>query len=382
MGTNKVWIRKFGIIFIFLIIMSSKPFFAKAEETVILTISVRDEFDNPIENAKCSLDKKFPDEDEKEIKDQFTKDGVCEFVIERSHTYILFVKKAGFITHSEEIDVKRLDVDIEVILEYTSETPSVYIKGFRVDPEEIAPGDSFELSIILQNQGTGDALSLILEFSGIEGSQGLGKFSPLYPSSVIFLERLDVRESLVQKAKFRIDGNADSGIYNLIVKLEYKDRNGVTYTNTSSVGITVLRVIHLKVINLNYKESVTPEEKFTFSADIVNTGRFNANGVTVELQAPLEFELERESFYVGTLESDDFETFETEITVSKGATSTEHIAKLLITYVDDFNREHFIEKEVRITIEKKEETTGEGEKKEESLWDKIIKFIKALLGLD
>ncbi|MBU6996938.1 MAG: hypothetical protein HXS41_09575 [Theionarchaea archaeon] len=354
-----------------LILLSSVivPYAARAEEYAELTVVVTDIYGDLINDARVSINYVFPQDDDVDIPYQFTKNGKATFSLEADREYSVSVTKAGFSAHSEQVDLEE-DTTLSVILEYMQSIPLLRMKRYSVTPEQVGAGESFQLYVVIENGGTGDALNVTVTFSQTED------FSPGQPSSSAYFERLDTKELASVLQTFVVSGETPSGVYDLTVTISYSDASGSSYTTQESVGISVLRKPLIKLLNVGYSMQVTQDESFKFSADIANIGRFTVNGVYLEVESDMDWEYT--SYYIGSLDAGDFDSFEADVVATEPG---EHTFIIRIGFVDDFNKGHFQEESFSLVVtEKVVQQTFVPEEK--GLWQRFIDFLKSFLGLN
>ncbi len=338
------------------------------EEIAVLTVTVVDLYGNYIDNARVSISYAFPQDEDVEIPDQFTKRGTATFSVEAEREYVVTVTKAGFISYTETVELDE-DTDITITLEYTQNVPILHMKRYSVSPQQVEPGEYFNVYVVLENEGTGDALNVKVTFDPAE------YFSPVQPSSSAYFERVDVGDITSVNQSFVVSGEASSGVYDLVLTVVYADAAGSTHTVQETVGISILRKPLVKLLNVDYPEMAEQGEIFTFSVDVANTGRFAVNGIYIEVESDLTWEYS--SYYIGSLEAGDFDTFVSEIMSEYPG---EYTFVIKVGFVDDFNKEHYQEESFSVLIsEKIQETLPPQEK---GFWQKLIEALKSFLGLD
>ncbi|MBU7015109.1 MAG: hypothetical protein HXS52_10255 [Theionarchaea archaeon] len=345
------------------------PCLTRAEENAELTVVVSNIYGDLINDARVSVKYVFPQDDDVDIPYQFTGNGKATFSLEADREYAVSVTKAGFSPHTEQVDLEE-DTTLSVTLEYVQSVPLLRMKRYSVSPEQVGPGESFQLYLVIENEGTGDALNVTVSFDLTEN------FSPAQPASSAYFERLDIRELTSVLQTFVVSGETVSGVYDLTVTLSYSDASGSSYTVQETVGISVLRKPLIKLLNVDYPTEVMQDETFKFSSDIANVGRFAVNGVYLEVESDMDWEYN--SYYIGSLEAGDFDSFEAEVVPTQPG---EHTFIIRIGFVDDFNKEHFQEESFSVSVtEKVPEQTYTPEEK--GLWQRFIDFLKSFLGLD
>ncbi len=342
--------------------------FAQAQDYAVLTIKVKDVYGTPINDARVSINYLYPQPEDEAIPDQFTRNGTTAFNLETRREYMFTVTKAGFLPHTELVDLEE-DTEISVVLEYTQNTPLIHMNRYTLLPEEVAPGEHFQLHIVVENEGTGDALNVSVAVAPTQF------FSPVQPSSSAYFERLDVKKVTTVTLTFAVSGEALSGVYDLAITISYQDAAGLPHTAQGTVGVPILRKSLIKLLNVEYPEEATQGESFTFSVEIANIGRFPVNGLYLNIESDMDWEYY--SYYIGSLEAGDFDTFTSEVAAEDAG---EHTFQVTVGYVDDFNREHYQEESFSITVKEKVKETLPPQQ-EEGLWDRFIRFLKAFLGL-
>jgi hypothetical protein len=334
----------------------------------VLTVTVKDVYETPIDDARVSVTYVYLRPEDEDIPDQFTVKGAASFDLEASREYILTVTKAGFLPYTEKIELEE-DTTITVILEYARKAPILHMNRYTLTPEEVGPGENFELYVTVENEGTDDALNVKVTIAPNQF------FSPVQPKTSAYFERLDVGKLISIRVLFAVSGEALSGVYNLAVTISYQDAAGLIYTAQETVGVPILRKILVKLLNVEYPEEVEQGEQFTFSVEVGNIGRFAVNGLYLEIESYMDWEYY--SYYIGSLEAGDFDTFESEVVTDIPG---EHIFTITVGFIDDFNRGHRQEESFSVLVKEKAEEPPPPQK-EEGLWERIIEFIKAFLGL-
>lgn len=339
----------------------------ETREYAVLTVVVQDIYANPVDYARVSITRVYPRPEDSTVPDQFTKNGAASFNLEAYREYILTVTKAGFLAYTKEVELEE-DTTITVTLEHAQKLPVLHVLQYTLTPGEVSPGEHFELHLTIENKGTGDALSVRIAAAPAQ------IFSPVQPSSSAYFERLDVRKVTSFSLTFAVSGEALSGVYNLLLTIKYQDAASIPYTIQESVGIPILRRPLVKLLNADYPKEVEEGESFTFSVEIANGGRFAVNGLYLEVVSDMDWEYS--SYYIGSLEAGDYDTFESEVMAHALG---DHIFIIRVGFVDDFNRVHSQEKSFSISVKEKLEETPPPQEK--GLWQKFIEWLKAFLGL-
>jgi len=261
----------------------------------------------------------------------------------------------------------------------------VFLVSATTDPADISPGDEFTLKLKVKNSGSSKASStvLTLDVNSISATEAptsaqQKSASPTAPISVIGDSNVRYLGSISKdgekETSFRMiaDGSAQSGTYNLSIKLNY-DGSGA---QDQVIGLVLIRKPDLRITKSAIPSKAETGKKFKFAADIINAGNYAANGVSVELVSD-GADIESPSYFIGTLESSDIDTFETQVKLERPG---DRNLKLKVNYVDDFNRTHTITKDFKVKVEGNAEG-AESSKESGGFLAKIARFFKALFGL-
>jgi hypothetical protein len=339
-----------------------------AQEYAVLTVVVQDIYGNTIDDARVSVSYLYPRPEDADITDQFT-DGSASFQLEADREYIVTVTKAGFLPYTELVELEE-DKTLTITLEYQKRAPVLHVSRYTVTPQKVQPGEHFQLHLVVENEGTDDALTVKVTF----GPSQL--FSPVQPSSSAYFERLDVGDIASVSQTFAVSGEVVSGVYDLVVTISYTDAVGMPQTVQGTIGITVLRKPLIKLLNVDYPAEVEEGTIFTFSVDVANTGRFAVNGLYLEVESDMDWEYS--SYYIGSLEAGDFDTFVSDVLPTPG----DHTFTITVGFVDDFNKEHSQKESFSVTVKEQPTKETPPPQEEKGLWQKFIEFLKAFLGLD
>ena len=341
----------------------------QAEGYATLTITVVDVYGGSIDDARISVNYVYPQDDDTDIADQFTQRGTATFNLEAEREYRVTVSKAGFLPYTESIELEE-DTTLSITLEYAQSAPVLHMKRYSVSPQEVGPGEQFQVYVVVENEGTGDALNVKVTFDAAQD------FSPVQPSSSAYFSRLDTNGITSVAQSFVVSGEALSGVYDLTLIITYQDAAGSSYTVQETVGISILRKPLVKLLNVDYPAEAEQGEPFTISIEIANTGRFEVNGLYLEVESDLNWEYY--SYYIGSLEAGDFDTFVSEIVSESPG---EYTFTITVAFVDDFNREHTTQESFSVSVQEKVTETLPPQQ-EEGLWQRFIAFLKSLLGLE
>lgn len=250
---------------------------------------------------------------------------------------------------------------------------NITLSSYVITPNILKPGDLFEIDYILANNSKEVGYNLIHKIERVENSNSLYPFSPILTSNINTTRIIQAFSSINSKFKFIISPDAESGNYNLIFTISYEDSSGNSYSQTSTIGIMVLRKPVISIFNLVYPDLVKKGEKFNVSCEIANLGKFAINGVLVSLEGTSIKGVDR---FIGTLDPGISDVYEAELSLNN---IQEYKITLKVQYVDDSNNVIVEKKDFNIKVI--ESNIEETETKKLTFWQKLWRFILSIFGI-
>lgn len=261
-----------------------------------------------------------------------------------------------------------------------STQPRVLLSAYRTEPDALSPGDSFLLSLELTNVGKSATEQVLVTLGGEEGT-GIKPFAILGASNVKFFPRLAGGETQRVEHRLILDGAAESGVYNLPVSLSYDDLNGERRTENLVINLLVNRLPKLEV---DFYRPVDPGlvgAPLALPIELVNIGRNMVNISTVEISGEA-LEITTGSAYIGALDGGTAGTLDAEVIPQHGGSLPVLVS---IHYLDDFNQPQVFTHTLTVQVNEPEAPEGEGaqasQTEEQSLGDRILRFLRGLFGL-
>ncbi len=277
------------------------------------------------------------------------------------------------------------------VLRRSTHRPLPIIISYRSDPENLEPGDTFTLSLQVQNLGGWLARDLTVAFGGslipgggeggAPGTEGVspGPFAPLGSSNVQFIGTLEPDAVRTVTQRMIIDGSATSAAYTLTITLEYDDQDDNHYTSSELISLLVIRQPRLVIDLYRPVAEVMVGESFTIPVEVINVSRFRVNVTTMEVTSD-DLSISEGSLYIGPLDSGTAGTLEATAVASEAGEATVLVS---VHYLDDFEREGEVTEEFHCTVLEPPPIQAETPPAQpvQSLWQLILRFLKALFGL-
>jgi len=261
-----------------------------------------------------------------------------------------------------------------------ADRPQLVVDSYHTTPDSLAPGDTFTLTLAVSNVGGGEARRLTLTLGG-EGGSGMNPFAPLDSSNVKFIPQLAAGATVEVTQRLVVDGGAEAGAYSVPVALAFDDTRGTRHTDSQLISLLVRRRPHLQIGFYRPVEMASIDVPIRLPVEVTNIGRTLINVSTMELSST-QLEISEGSMYLGPLDGGTSGSLEATAVAKEGGT-----AEVLVTvnYLDDFEQPQVVTKTLTVEVEKPVEISPEAEEEaqeqEEGFWDKVLRFLRGLVGL-
>lgn len=282
--------------------------------------------------------------------------------------------------------------------------PQLLITAYRTDIERLQPGSQFTLHLDIENLGASDARRVTLiagggsagsgtDPSGTPGPGGVSggggdftNFAPIGASNVQSLGDVPAGAALSAEQTFVVNASTKAGAYPMKFSFAYSSESGA-YTDDQVITLLVYQLPQVDVSL--YRD---PGPFFTFQPNllplqIVNLGRSTSvlGNMRVEAEGA---ELTNNVVLVGNLDPGGFFTLDATVIPQRAGP-----LELFVTvdYTDDFNQQRTITDTLTVDVIEAPVIDPGGEPggpiepppaEPETFWQRILRFIRGLLGLD
>lgn len=214
--------------------------------------------------------------------------------------------------------------------EYTvsiqSRAAELAINKIKIDKDNIIPGTMTKVSFVLENLADNTLSDVKLNlniYSQVTTSTSVTfvelPFTPIGSGNEKTLKNLAARQSKEIAFDLFTDADAESKAYKVPYILTYSDSAGNNYTREGVLGLIVESSPDLS-INLESREGIYASAKGTVEIKIVNKGFSDVKFLNVILSDTDMYEIvSNPEQYIGELDSDDYETAEYTLMMSKTA---------------------------------------------------------------
>lgn len=219
------------------------------------------------------------------------------------------------------------------------------IDTVRTIPEELKPGQKGKLELTMSNPGHNSIrdLSVQLVLASYNPTQGFNELAPLatiQSSSVRKTSFLAANDQVVLTYDIIANPNAQSDIYKVPVIFSYYDSNNEKIESQDIIGIMIGDKPEL-VTQIENSNVYTSGQKGKLTITIINKGITDAKFVNVKVEDSDDFEVlsTQKEFYVGGVDSDDYESFDIELFITP-TTKEKIVLPLYMKYKDPNNKEY------------------------------------------
>ncbi len=287
------------------------------------------------------------------------------------------------------------------------------VSSYSTNIDPLQPGSLFTMNMNVQNLGNGNARDVTMimgggsfgstgnptpEAGGVSGGgSDLSVFAPIGSSNLQVLGDISPGTSLQASQQLIVNVSANPGAYTLKLSFAYSDDKG---THMLDDQIVTLLVYQLPNIEVNFYRDPGPISAMapnTLPLQAVNLGRKAAVMGNMTVSAD-NADLMNNSSLVGTLDTGGY--FPLDVMMIPHAAGPVEIT-VTINYTDDFNTPRTITQVIPIeVVEGMSMDPGMGEGMgpdgqpfpgevpmeppavEETFWQKALRFVKGLFGLD
>lgn len=286
--------------------------------------------------------------------------------------------------------------------------PQLVIPGFSTNVYPLQPGTIFELEIEITNKGNAAAkrVSMILgggsaggqnpsgtpDAGGVSGGSGdFSNFAPVSASNVQFLGDLEAGASTRTKASLIVNASINPGAYPFKISFAYVDDSGRSLVDDQAI---TLLVYSIPLVEINFYRQPDPffvGQQGQLPLQVVNLGRKQV--ILGNMKATGEgAQFNNNTILVGALDVGGYFTLDAFVVPEQPGPLDILVS---IDYTDDFNQPQVITKMLTVDVQEMMEPYpipgGEGaegpgggipEPQPETFWQKVLRFIKGLFGLD
>lgn len=173
--------------------------------------------------------------------------------------------------------------------------PKLLVTGYQTKPEKIMAGEKFELTVHIKNTAKSTAVCNGKFLIGNEA----GTFLPTSGSNAVFIEKIEAGKTGDLKIEMKTSPDLAQKNYSLIIKGDFDDGKGNSYTSNDSLSVPVYQQVKLGIADIQMSpESIGVGMEGSLMFTINNQGNANVSNVTVAVD---DKAVSSEGCYVGNI---------------------------------------------------------------------------------
>jgi hypothetical protein len=250
----------------------------------------------------------------------------------RSDTYILKV----LAEISDKTGISRVYKEIPITVKGT---PLLELIDAQVPA--VFPGEVSKMTLRIKNIGTGNAKNIRVLLL----SNATSEIAPI-ENSVQYIESIQPGQSSEVSLDFSVQGSALAKNYPVSAEIKYQDDENLEQVSAIRyMGVKVKSNIQLRVFISAYSGDLAEKTKGTFTVTIANTGPSDAQFLFLKVLS--EEDISPKEVYIGTLDSEKYDTVDLDITPSR---SGKIPIQVQLSYKDQYNSETAIEETLQANV--------------------------------
>lgn len=232
-------------------------------------------------------------------------------------------------------------------------TPRIIVTGFETDPAQVFAGDTFTLTLHVQNTSATTTVSNILfDLEAAASTDGQGNsvagvapFLPTSGSSTIFQNSISPGGNLDLAIEMTARADLAQKPYVLNVNMNYEDDKANPYTQTANVSIPIYQESKYDISSVDiWPGSCATGEEANIMFSIYNTGKTTLYNVQVKFDQTY---VSGGDVFVGKLESGGTGSVDTMVTA---IAPNEGTVTAYISYEDESGNVTTVDKEIDLFI--------------------------------
>lgn len=232
-------------------------------------------------------------------------------------------------------------------------TPRIIVTGFETNPAQVFAGDTFTLTLHVQNTSADTTVSNILfdlqAASSTDGQgnavAGVAPFLPTSGSSTIFQDSIAPGGNIDLQIEMTARADLAQKPYVLNVNMNYEDDKANPYTQTANVSVPIYQESKYDVSSVDVMpNSCGTGEESNIMFSIYNTGKTTLYNVQVKFDQNY---VSGGDVFVGKLESGATGSVDTMVTAMM---PNEGVVTAYISYEDESGNVTTVEKEIELYI--------------------------------
>lgn len=233
-----------------------------------------------------------------------------------------------------------------------SSTPRVIVTGFSTSPETVHAGDTFTLTLHMQNTSKATAVkNMVFDIQAASESTDTtyvaASFLPTAGSSTVFVDKIAAGANKDISIELEARSDLAQKPYVINVKMNYEDESVNAYENTASVSIPVRQEARIDTSSIEVTpQSIEVGGEANVSFSLYNIGKTKLYNASVKFQAD---SVTGGDTYLGNIDPGATGSVDAYLS-GAAATTDDGKVKILITFEDESGEETTVEKEMELYV--------------------------------
>lgn len=233
-----------------------------------------------------------------------------------------------------------------------SSTPRVIVTGFSTSPETVHAGDTFTLTLHMQNTSKATAVkNMVFDIQAASESTDTtyvaASFLPTAGSSTVFVDKIAAGANKDISIELEARSDLSQKPYVINVKMNYEDESVNAYENTASVSIPVRQEARIDTSSIEVTpQSIEVGGEANVSFSLYNIGKTKLYNASVKFQAD---SVTGGDTYLGNVDPGATGSVDAYLS-GAAATTDDGKVKIIITFEDESGEETTVEKEMELYV--------------------------------
>lgn len=234
----------------------------------------------------------------------------------------------------------------------TASTPRVIVTGFSTDPEVVRAGETFTLTLHMQNTSRATAVqNMLFDIQAASESTDTtyvaAAFLPTAGSSTIFVDKIAAGATKDISMEMEARSDLSQKPYVVNVKMNYEDESVHAYENTASVSIPVRQEARVDISSIEVMpDSIEVGNEANVMFSVYNIGKTKLFNTSVKF---ISDSVTGGDTYLGNIDPGATANVDAYLS-GAAATMDDGIVKIEITFEDEAGEATTIEKEMTLFV--------------------------------
>ncbi len=236
----------------------------------------------------------------------------------------------------------------------TKGKPKLIIDKYSFEPQLVAAGENFEMSLSFYNTNSKKTVNNIKIFltaepgsttnEGTNTSSG-SAFTPVDSSNTFYIDSIPPKGRVEKTITMFVVPDAVAKTHTITANFEYEDDEGNELKDIELIGVPVIQQSKLDLGELAYMPEAYMGQSTPISLEFYNTGKVTLYNMMVKLEG--DFQTENAQYYVGNFDSGSSEYFEGYVIPNEMGELT---GDIVFTYEDSTGQVQEVRKDFALNV--------------------------------